>query len=179
MLYSLLHAISRTGCDNSSIDQVFDYLKRSFQFTDAKHEELLSTVRHRTVSDAFSVQLVVQVCFWIGTIYLISRQMSRCSWASSKRATWRARTSTVPISLTDVILEFCFQRFGPMNLHDNWIVRRYEWSLLFHMDFEQPPKVSGYVHETEDVGSRLERDAEFVRPIKMNKFACCRISASY
>uniref|UniRef100_A0A0N8EGD3 Unc-13 D n=1 Tax=Daphnia magna TaxID=35525 RepID=A0A0N8EGD3_9CRUS len=58
VLYSLLHAISRTGCDNSSIDQVFDYLKRSFQFTDAKHEELLSTVRHRTPPDV-SLQLGV------------------------------------------------------------------------------------------------------------------------
>jgi hypothetical protein len=55
VLYSLLHAISRTGCDNSSIDQVFDYLKRSFQFTDAKHDELLSTVRQRTVSNYFTL----------------------------------------------------------------------------------------------------------------------------
>ncbi|EFX82091.1 hypothetical protein DAPPUDRAFT_316637 [Daphnia pulex] len=58
VLYSLLHAISRTGCDNSSIDQVFDYLKRSFQFTDAKHDELLSTVRQRTPPDV-SLQLGV------------------------------------------------------------------------------------------------------------------------
>jgi hypothetical protein len=30
------------------------------------------------------------------------------------------------------------------------------------MDFEQPAEISGYVHETKDFGSRLERDVEFV-----------------
>lgn len=49
VLYSLLHAISRTGSDNGSIDQVFGYLQKAFQFNQDRHDELLAIVRQRTV----------------------------------------------------------------------------------------------------------------------------------
>lgn len=34
------------------------------------------------------------------------------------------------------------------------------------MDLKQPPKVSGYIDEAKNFGSRLERVVEFVSPIK-------------
>lgn len=55
MLYSLVHAIGRTA-GSGSVDEIFAYLKRSFQFTDAKHEDLLATVRQRTV---LHIQLLI------------------------------------------------------------------------------------------------------------------------
>lgn len=48
VLYSVIHAIGRT--DSGSSADVVNYLKQLFQFTDAKHDELLSCVRERTVT---------------------------------------------------------------------------------------------------------------------------------
>lgn len=65
MLYSLLHDIKRPK-NNNRIDQVyFDYLKKSFQFTDAKHDEFLSSARQTTVSDFRLTQLILILFFKI------------------------------------------------------------------------------------------------------------------
>ena len=48
VLYSLMNAINWSGSD--TVDQVMVYLKRTFQFDNAKHEELLASVSKRTVS---------------------------------------------------------------------------------------------------------------------------------
>lgn len=47
VLYSLVHAIG--SIDSTSSGEIVSYLKQLFQFTDAKHDELLSFARERTV----------------------------------------------------------------------------------------------------------------------------------
>jgi len=58
VLYSLIHAISRSDRVPSSVEDVFIYLRRAFQIGEIKHRELLDAVQQRTPPD-FSLHLGV------------------------------------------------------------------------------------------------------------------------